>query len=42
MNSRKKGNGSAPIVVLGAGIAGLTAANDLHRRGYDVRIYGAG
>ncbi len=32
----------APIAVLGAGIAGLTAANDLRRRGYPVRVYEAG
>jgi len=33
---------SEPIAILGAGIAGLTAANDLHRRGLPVRIYEAG
>ncbi len=32
----------APVAVLGAGIAGLTAANDLHRRGYPVEVYEAG
>ncbi len=31
-----------PIAILGAGIAGLTAANDLHRRGLPVRVYEAG
>lgn len=31
-----------PIIVLGAGIAGLTAANDLHRRAYPVQVYEAG
>lgn len=35
-------NGREPIAVLGAGIAGLTAASDLHRRGYPVRVYEAG
>ncbi len=33
--------GGAPVAILGAGIAGLTAANDLHRRGYPVRVYEA-
>jgi protoporphyrinogen oxidase len=33
---------AAPIAILGAGIAGLTAANDLHRRGLPVRVYEAG
>lgn len=33
---------TSPIVVLGAGIAGLTAANDLHRRGLPVQVYEAG
>ena len=28
---------SEPIAILGAGIVGLTAANDLHRRGLPVR-----
>ena len=32
----------APIAVLGAGIAGLTAANDLRRRGYPVSVFEAG
>lgn len=30
-----------PVVILGAGIAGLTAGNDLVRRGYPVRIFEA-
>jgi protoporphyrinogen oxidase len=30
------------VVILGAGIAGLTAANDLHRRGVNVRVFEAG
>ena len=34
--------GDAPVAILGAGIAGLTAANDLHRRGIPVRVYEAG
>ena len=39
----RSGNGdSTPIAILGAGIAGLTAANDLHRRGLPVRVYEAG
>ena len=37
----KSANG-ASIAVLGAGIAGLTAANDLHRRGLPVQVYEAG
>ena len=37
-----KAKSQRPIAILGAGIAGLTAANDLHRRGYDVRVYEAG
>lgn len=32
----------APIAILGAGIAGLTAANDLHRRGLPIQVYEAG
>lgn len=37
------GDGSQlPIAILGAGIAGLTAANDLHRRGLPVRVFEAG
>lgn len=31
-----------PVMVLGAGIAGLTAANDLHRRRWPVRVFEAG
>lgn len=31
-----------PIAILGAGVAGLTAANDLHRRGLPVRVFEAG
>ena len=42
MTARKNRDAGAPIAVLGAGIAGLTAANDLRRRGYPVRIYEAG
>ena len=41
VNSNGSGNG-APIAVLGAGIAGLTAANDLYRRGLPIRVYEAG
>jgi protoporphyrinogen/coproporphyrinogen III oxidase len=33
---------TAPIAVLGAGIAGLTAASELRRRGLPVRVYEAG
>ena len=36
------GQNDARIAVLGAGIAGLTAANDLHRRGLPVQVYEAG
>ncbi len=32
----------SPVAILGAGIAGLTAASDLHRRGYPVQIFEAG
>lgn len=42
MVTRSSKNTKAPISVLGAGIGGLTAANDLHRRGYDVEVYEAG
>lgn len=31
-----------PVVVLGAGIAGLTAARELHRRGIPVKLFEAG
>ncbi|HZH34997.1 MAG TPA: FAD-dependent oxidoreductase [Pyrinomonadaceae bacterium] len=31
-----------PIVIIGGGIAGLTAANYLHRRGHNVRLFEAG
>ena len=31
-----------PVAILGAGIAGLTAANDLHRRGLPVQVFEAG
>lgn len=41
--ARAAGDGiAAPIAILGAGIAGLTAANDLHRRGIPVRVFEAG
>lgn len=42
MSSIKENGGGAPVAILGAGIAGLTAANDLVRRGYPVRVYEAG
>ncbi|NJO56804.1 MAG: NAD(P)-binding protein, partial [Rhodospirillales bacterium] len=29
----------APVVVVGAGLAGLVAANELHRRGVDVLVF---
>jgi len=33
---------TAPVAILAAGIAGLTAANDLHRRGVPVQVFEAG
>ena len=39
MNGMTPSEMETPIAILGAGIAGLTAANDLYRRGLPVRVY---
>jgi protoporphyrinogen oxidase len=41
-NDSEQRHPGGPIAILGAGIAGLTAANDLHRRGFPVQVFEAG